>query len=345
MADLVVNLRDDRPIWAFPAWAEVELRAAIPADWEVHVSDAPTVGTGDGASSIPEAVLEALSGAKVYLGYGVPAPVLEAGHPTLEWVHSGAAGVGGSLHEAMLNSPVRFTNSAGIHGPPIAETVLGMLLHFARGFDFAIAAAGRREWDPAAFLAADSPVREIASMTVGILGYGGIGREVARRVRPLGAEVLGLRRGPGPASTDAQGVHLLHGEAGLDRLLRESDALVVAAPDTHVTRGILSAERIRALRPGAVVVNVARGSLVDEEALVAALVDGHLRGAGLDVFSVEPLPSDHPLWTLPNVLLTPHTSAVTRGFWRREMDLILENLRRFREGGPLRNEVDRSRGY
>jgi phosphoglycerate dehydrogenase-like enzyme len=182
-------------------------------------------------------------------------------------------------------------------------------------------------------------------MTVGILGYGGIGREIACRVRALGAHVLGLCRAERGGEVDEIGVELLHGKAGLDRLVAESEALVLAAPLTAETRGILSAERLRAIPKGALLINVSRGALVDEEALVAALRDGHLRGAGLDVFATEPLPGDHPLWNLPNVLLTPHTAAVSRGFWRRETDLILENFRRFLAGESLVNEVDRVRGY
>ena len=345
MNRVVVDLEDLRPIWAMPTWALDELRNALPEGWELRVARSAVDGAGDGASEPSSEVLGAVAGARVYIGFGIPAAILEAGEGTLEWVHSGAAGVRGSLHEAMLSSPVRFTNSAGVHGPPIAETVVGMLLHFARGLDFAVAATHRGEWDDAPFLAADTPVRELAAMTVGILGYGGIGREVARRVVDLGSRTLGLRRSPSHLEIDPLGVEPLHGESGLERILAESDALVIALPETSETRNLLTSERIRALRKGAILVNVARGRIVDEDALVDALRDGHLRGAGLDVFQSEPLPPDHPLWTLRNVLITPHSSAVTRGFWRREMDLILENLRRFLEGVPLSNEVDRARGY
>jgi phosphoglycerate dehydrogenase-like enzyme len=354
---IVVDLRDRRPVWALPEWAVRELEQALPPGWELHAASSFADGAGDGVGGPAPEVLEVLRGARVYMGYGIRPQVLEAGGDSLEWVHTGTAGVGGSLHAAMRESSVRFTNSAGVHGPPIAETVVAMLLHFARGLDFAARAQGEGKWDDAPFLAADTPVREISAMTVGILGYGGIGREVGRRVRALGAKVLGLKRSPpaekagaapqemGDPPRDAHGVELFHGAAGLDRLLAESDALVVSAPSTPATRGIVSRERIRALRKGAVVVNVARGSLVDEDALVEALRDGHLRGAALDVFDQEPLPADHPLWRLPNVLITPHVSGVTRGFWRREMDLIVENLRRFVAGEPLLNEVDRDAGY
>ena len=345
MNRLVLDLEDRRPIWAIPDWAIRELREALPADWDLHVVRGPTDGSGDGVAEPSAEILEAVESARIYVGFGIPAKVIEVGEGALEWVHSGAAGAGGSLHEPMLASRVSFTNSAGIHGPPIAETVIGMLLHFARGLDYAVAAGHRREWDDAPFLSADTPVRELSSMTIGILGYGGIGREVGKRARALGCRVLGLRRSAPDSNPDAHGVNILSGPDGLDELLHQSDALVVAAPDTRETRGLLTSERIRKLPRGAILVNVARGRILHEEALAMALQDGHLRGAGLDVFCTEPLPAEHPFWDLPNVLITPHISAVTRRFWRREMDLILDNLDRFLRGAPLRNEVGKNRGY
>ncbi len=348
MPRMVVDLRDRRPIWAIPDWAVERLRESLPEGWELQVADSFADGSGDGGrgGTAPE-LLEALRGASVYLGYGVPPTVLEAGGETLRWVHTGTAGVGGSLHEAMRRSHVRFTNSAGIHGPPMAETVIGMLLHFFRGFDLAWEGQREGRWHSRPFFQADAPVRELSHATVGILGYGGIGREIALRLQGFGTRILGHRRSPSPESRDELGTELLHGDDGLARLLAESDALVLTAPDTPETRGILNRGRIRALRRGTVLVNVARGSLVDEEALVEALRDGHLRGAGLDVFAREPLPEGHPLRTLSNVLITPHVSAVSHHFWHRQLDLILENFRRFLAdpNGPLLNEVDRERGY
>lgn len=345
MADVVMDLKDRRPVWAIPDWAEQEVRDALPAGWTLHAASTLADGSGDGVGGPSGEVLDALRGARIYMGFGIPPAVLDAGRGTLEWVHTGTAGVGGSLHDAMRASGVRFTNAAGIHGPPMAETVLAGILHFYRGLDFAVRGQARGRWESSPFQAGDTPVRELAGSTVGILGYGGIGREVARRVAPLGARVLGLRRSPPEGPEDEHGAELLHGPRGMERLLAESDALVLAAPETPATRGILSRDRIRALRPGALVVNVSRGGLVDEDALVDALREGHLRGAVLDVFQEEPLPKGHPLWSLPNVLITPHVSAVSRGFWRRHTDLVLDNLRRFLEGRPLRNEVDLDSGY
>ena len=297
-------------------------------------------------------VLEAVRGARAYLAFGIPAEVLTEGRE-LDWVHTGAAGVGKSLTPEMLASSVRFTNSAGIHAIPMAETVLAMILYFARGLDFAVAGMADGRWSTGSYYDATSPIRELSESVVGIIGLGGIGREVALRVMAFEGSVIGLRRRPAqpgerPAWADeiqAGEIRVVSGDAGLGELLAESDYVVLSAPATPETEGIISRSALDAMKKGAVVINVSRGSLVDEEALVEALESGHLRAAGLDVFAREPLAEEHPLWSLPNVLLTPHVSAVTRAFWRREAQLIIENLRRLLDGEPLLNEVDKARGY
>jgi len=358
MRRAVLDMMDRRPIWAMPEWVPGELRDALPSDWELVVIDEETDGSGDGAARVSPAVLGAVSGAEIYFGYGVPPELLEAG-PGLRWVHSGAAGVGGSLSSIMLDSPVVFTNSAGVHAPPMAETVLAMLLFFGRGLDFAVAGQNRGEWSNEPYYGADAPLIELSTATIGIVGFGGIGREVARRVASLGARVIAVKRRParpGEANLEpvagggalGSRIEMVFGESGLDAVLRESDAVVVAAPDTAETRGMIDAEALGRMKRGAALINVARGKLVDEGALIDALSEGRLRGAGLDVFSEEPLPSDHPLWGLDNVVLTPHVSAVTRGFWRRETDLMVRNLDRFMIGASLdewENVVDKQAGY
>lgn len=358
MPRAVLDMADLRPVWAMPDWASERIREALPDDWELYVSSEVRDGSGDGVARAGPEVLEAVQGAHVYLGWGIPEAIVEAGQG-LEWVHSAVAGVGGSLSPAMLASPVVFTNSAGIHAAPIAETVLGMILHFGRGLDFALEGQRRGEWWQEPFYEADAPLFELSDATVGIVGFGGIGREVARRVAALGARVIALKRSePIADDTDLEPVgggaslreriEVLRGASGLERLLSGSDVVVAAAPETDETRGLLGAEELARLRPGALLVNVARGSLVDEEALLDALTHGRLRGAGLDVFREEPLPEGHPLWALPNVLLTPHVSPVTHGFWRRETELILRNLERYLAGmavGEWENVVDKRAGY
>ncbi len=345
MATVVVDLADSRPIWALPARMRSRIRSSVPDSWSVAFMDTPADGSGDGVQRAPAALLEAVADARVYLGYGIPGEVLTAA-PRLEWAHSAAAGVASSLGPEMLASDVLFTNSAGIHAPPMAETVLAMMLHFARGLDLATRAQAREEWAAPCYWAADAPVREVAGATVGVIGYGGIGRAVAAAATCLGCCVRAVRRRPPPApESDCAGVELMFGEEGLDRLVRASDYLVLAVPETRATRGMMDPARIRSMKPGSVLINVARGGLVDEEALLATLDSGRLRGAALDVFSREPLPAGHPFYRHPRILMTPHVSATSRGFWGREGALIMENLTRFAQGRPLRNVVDKAAGY
>jgi phosphoglycerate dehydrogenase-like enzyme len=341
---LIVNMRDPRPVWQIPDWAITEIRAAAADHFEVVVVEAPADGRGDGGAA-PEEALRAVEGAEVHVGFGFPAPLLEAarrGGDRLRWVHSGSAGVGGALHPGMLASSIILTNSAGIHAQPMADTVLAMILHFARGLDLAVQAQAQRRWAKAAFEDTHSPVRELAGSVVGIIGYGGIGRAVGERAAALGMRVVGYRRKMGDG---ADGVEIVAGGDGLRRLLEQSHFVVLAMPRTAETERFLDAEKLAMLRPDAVLINVGRGELVDEEALHAALVEGRIRGAGLDVFQQEPLPPDSPFWDLPNVLITPHVSATTGNFWRRQVDLIVENIRRYLADEPLLNTVDKQAGY
>jgi phosphoglycerate dehydrogenase-like enzyme len=338
---IVVNLRERRPLWDAPPWALEEIRAALPGSWECVCLSAAADGTGDGGGVAGE-VLDAVRGAEVYLGYGIPHELFLAARETLRWAHSAAAGVGGSLYPEMVESAVTLTNSAGVHAEPIADTVLAMMLHFARGLDWAVRAQAERRWGKEPFEAADAPVRELSEGTVGLLGLGGIGAAVARRALALGMRVAALRRSraEGPA-----GVEVLAGEGALDRLLSISDYLVVTVPRTAETEGMVGARELALLPRGAVVVNVSRGGIVDEEALAEALRGGGLRGAALDAFATEPLPASSPLWGLPNALLLPHVSGTSHRFWRRETDLIAANLRRYLSGERLLNTVDKHAGY
>lgn len=358
MPRVVLDMADRRPIWAMPAWVPERIRAALPEGWEVVIPPVESDGSGDGIMRAAPQMLEAVRDAQAYFGWGIGEAILEAGE-ALDWVHSAVAGVGKSLTPRMMESPIVFTNSAGIHAEPVAEAVLGMILFFGRGFDFAVAAQQRREWWKQPYYEADTPLFEMPEITVGIVGYGGIGREVARRVAALGARVVALkRRAPTPddaalqpvggGASLASRIEVVHGADGLGRVLDESDVLVVSAPETAETRGMIDASALARLRRGALLVNVARGNVVDEAALVDALASGRLRGAGLDVFWKEPLPAEHALWSSPNVLVTPHVAPVTHGFWRRESNLILRNLERYLRGAPLDewdNVVDKQQGY
>ncbi|HEX6037246.1 D-2-hydroxyacid dehydrogenase [Longimicrobium sp.] len=345
---LVLHLRDERPLYSIPDWAVAEIRAALPDGWTLTDVQEPADGRGDGGGDSPgaRAARDAVRGAEVYVGFGVPADLFEAAtsgpDARLRWAHTGSAGVGGSLHDAIRASSVVLTNAAGLYAEPMADTVLAMMLHFARGLDFAVRAQAERRWDKAPFDAADTPVRELSESTVGIVGLGGIGRAVARRAVALGMRVVATRRG----GTDGpEGVEVFRGADALHRILPRSDYLVVAVPQTDATTALIGARELAMLPEGAVVVNVARGAVIDEDALTDALRGGRLRGAGLDVFAREPLPEESPLWGLPNVLVLPHVSGASHRFWRRQTDLIIENLRRYAAGKPLLNTVDKQAGY
>ena len=341
MATLVIDLMDRRPIWALPDRSRAAILSAVPASWSVRFMETPADGSGDGVQRAPPELLEAVADARVYMGYGIPPEVLTSA-PGLEWVHSGAAGVGSSLGPEMLARDVLFTNSAGIHAAPISETALAMMLYFARGLDVAVRAQREGRWGAPQYWAADAPVTELGGATVGVVGYGGIGREVAHKAAALGSRVVAVRRGGG---VGGDGGEVVAGTAGLDRVIAQADYLVLAVPETPLTHGMMTRQRLFAMKPGSVLINVARGRLVDEAALLDALDSGPLRGAGLDVFHREPLPPGHPFYAHPKVLMTPHVSATTRRFWERETDLIADNIGRFVRGEPLRNLVDKAAGY
>ncbi len=331
------------PLWSMPEEHVERLRAALPPEWElVRVTDEAD-GSGDGLSRPSPGRAEALRDAEVYCGFGVPREIFSLSD-RLRWVHSGAAGVGSSLYPEMLESDVIFTNSAGVHGVPVAEHAVAMMFYFARAFD-QVAASRRagRLWDRDRIAGTPSPVAELFESVVGIVGYGGIGREVGRQAKGLGARVWAMRRRPSGEPPDY--VDRMFGPDGLHEMLAGSDYVVIAVPHTRETDGLIGAEELAAMKPGAVLINVSRGRVVDEDALIEALRARRIRGAGLDVFRDEPLPATSPLWELDNVCLTPHVAGVSPRFWERETPLILENVRRYLSGEPLLNVVDKRAGY
>jgi phosphoglycerate dehydrogenase-like enzyme len=340
---VVFNMQDERPVWSPPARLADRLRAELPPDFELVDVGAPVSGRGDGGGLSDEA-LTAVRGAEIYLGLGLPQELLRAAlepPSQLRWIHTGAAGVASLLHTELVESAVVLTNSAGVHAEPIAETVLAMMLHFTRGLDLAVRAQRRAEWAAPAFEDLDSGVREIDGAALGIIGYGGIGRAIARRAGSLGMRISAVRRSGRPDDR----ARILTGADAIDRLLADSDVIVLSVPSTPATRGMIGARELTRMRRGAVLINVARGDVIDEAALLDALRSGHLRGAALDVFTTEPLPPDSPLWSLDNILITPHVSATTPRFWEREAELMIGNLRSYLAGEPMRNVVDMAAGY
>jgi len=256
--------------------------------------------------------------------------------PRLRWVHSRSAGVDGVLFPALVESPVPLTNSRGVFSRSLAEFVLASVLYFAKGLRRMVDSQAAGRWDP-------FPPEMVQGRTLGIVGYGDIGRETARAARAVGMRVLALRRQPPAAGDDL--AHEIVGPEGLHGLLGRADYVVLATPLTAETRGLIDARALAAMQRRAVLINVGRGAVVDEPALIEALQEGRIRGAALDVFAQEPLPEGHAFYRLENVLLSPHCADQVEGWLTEATDAFLENLERFRAGQPLQNVVDKTRGY
>src|SRR5689334_392645 len=340
---LVVDLNATAPSWALPAWGEGAIREAAPPNWDVYFVRDLTVSDGDGGASVSAETLNAAAQAEVYFGYGLTQRFFAAA-TQLRWVHTAAAGVASLLFPAMRASEVRLTNSAGVMGDTIAEHVLGGIIYLLRGFDFAVRNQEQRHWDKVGFAAKDTPLRELTECRALIVGTGGIGSSIGWRLSALGVRCVGVRRRPELGAP--RGFDRVVGPDRLDGELPAADIVVLTTPLTASTGTLLTADRLDCLPAGAIVVNVARGALLDESALIDRLQRGTLRGAVLDVFREEPLPPTSPLWALRQVLLTPHVAAISpRRFWERELELFLDNWVRYRRGDPLRNLVDKDAGY
>lgn len=340
---LVLDLAAKSKNWALTPEGEERVLREAPEGWRIHVVRAATSSDGDGPPRPSDEVMQAIRDAEVYYGFGIP-KILLAEATNLKWVHSAAAGVGTALYPEMQASDVLLTNSAGIHAVPIAEYVVAGVLHFLRGLDYAVDQQKRSEWNKQPFVRMDSELREMDSVRALVVGVGGLGGAAGERLAALGARVTGVRRrvdlGPPP------GFERVIALDRIDAELPHHDVVVLAAPLTGETKGLLTAERLDLLPGNAIVVNVARGAMLDEDALAERLQAGRIRGAVLDVFRDEPLAPASPLWQLRQVLLTPHTSPVSPGrFWPRQLDLFMDNWRRYLSGAPLRNVVDKQAGY
>jgi phosphoglycerate dehydrogenase-like enzyme len=257
--------------------------------------------------------------------------------PRLRWVQGTSAGIGGFLERTGLAAtPLVFTTAAGVHAIPLAEFALFGLLYFAKGMPVLARWQREHHWERHAG-------RQIAGSRALLIGLGGVGRGVAALLSAAGVEVIGSGRRAG--GRDVPGVR---GYVPVDRIgevLPEVDALVLACPLTEQTRGLIGERELALMRPGAVLVNVSRGPVVDEAALTGALTRRHLGGACLDVFATEPLPAASPLWDLDNVVVSPHSASTVAAENGLLTDLFTDNLRRWLAGQPLRNVYDRTAGY
>ncbi len=258
--------------------------------------------------------------------------------PNLRWVHSRSVGLERTLFPEIIGSPVPLTNGTGVFSASLGEFALGSILYFAKNFRRMIRNQKAGIWE--AF-----DVMPVSGQTVGIIGYGDIGRAIAARVRPLGMRVLAVKRNTSTLRGADPLVDQLYSPEHRIEMLSRCDYVVVAAPLTSETRGMIGQPEFGAMKPSAVVINVGRGPVIDEKSLIGALSNGQIKGAALDVFDHEPLPDGHPFYKLENVLLSPHCADHTPDWHDQAMQFFIAQFERFQKGERLLNVVDKKLGY
>ncbi len=315
-------------VLANPGAPELALLAALP--------DTTTIAVGNS----PEAFERAAPRADVILNWGAHARAFEQVWrmaPRVRWVHSLSAGLDGTLFPELAESPVPVTNARGVFSEALGEFAIGAVLFFAKDFRRLVRSQMAGVWAPFIVVA-------IRGQSLGIVGYGDVGRAVASRGHALGMKVLAMRRRPELSRQDPYVAQIF----GLDQkyeMLAQSDYLVVTTPLTPESRGMIGEREFAVMKPSAVLINIGRGPVVDEAALIRALEQKRIRGAALDVFDVEPLPPGHLFYRLDNVLLSPHSADNTADSKERSMRVFLENFERFRRSEPLVNVVNKKLGY
>jgi phosphoglycerate dehydrogenase-like enzyme len=321
-------VRDKLAVWNLPAERLADLERGFP---EVEF-----VSPRDQAAADRE-----LAAADVVYGWAVR-PHNFGAAKRLRWIHLSAAGVRPQLFPEMVESDVILTNGRGLHSVSMAEHVIAVLLTLARKLNLARDAQRERRWTQNEMWGGDPPFLELTGGSLGLVGLGAVGGAIAERARALGMTVRAAVRRP---RGDPAPAHETWPVSRLAELAEISDALVLAAPHTRATDGILSRDVIARMRPHAIVVNVGRGALVDEPALIEAVENARIGGVALDVFAEEPLPESSPLWKLPQVIVTPHVSGLGPRYWERAVGMFADNLRAFLDGRPLKNVVDKREGY
>jgi phosphoglycerate dehydrogenase-like enzyme len=270
-------------------------------------------------------------------GGNVPIQTIRDAAPRLKWIQLTSAGADRLLNSGFVEQGITVTTVSGLHATPIGEFIVGAMLQWAKGAPRTMRAQLKHEW------ARFAPT-ELHGKTVGIVGIGHIGAEAARLAKAFGCRVIATKRSATVAETAEYCDEILPAR-DLPRVLAESDYVALCLPLTDETRGLIGEKELRLMKPSAFLVNIARGPVIVEQALIEALRTGVIAGAALDVFEQEPLPADSPLWEMDNVIVTPHISGGTEIYNARATAIFTDNLRRYLSGAPLRNVVDPSRGY
>jgi len=315
-------------LWNAPDWLGPRLQREFPQHTFVQLQNL-------------DQLVDEIAEAEVLVGWQLRPEQFKAARK-LRWVHATTAAVHQLMFPELVASDVRVTNSTAIHGPVVAEHAIAMVLALAKGLHVAVRYQMQCRWGQQELWSSALRPREVAGATLGVIGLGAIGRECIRLAKALGMRVVALREHPQKGS---EGAEQIFGPAQLDQLLAEAEYVLVAAPLTAKTRALFNDEAFSKMRSDACFLNISRGDLVDETALERALRSRTIRAAALDVFQTEPLPSESPLWNLENLLITPHSAALTEKLWERHYVRITENLRRYLAGDLLLGEVDKHKGY
>lgn len=288
-----------------------------------------------------ERLNDEIANADIVIGWSLRGEQISAARK-LKWIHSTATAVHALMSPELRSSDIVVTNARDVHGPVVAEHAMAMIFALAKRLPQAVQYQQQKHWAQQDLWDADVPPRELRGSTLCILGLGGIGRPLANLAKCIGMRVIGVRE---HADKSVDNVDLIYGFHQLDEALRHADFVVLALPVTPKTERLINAERLAQLKRTAYLINVGRGALIDEPALIGALKQRSFAGAALDVTTGEPLPPDSPLWQMDNVLITPHVAGLTNQMWERQYLTFTENLRRFRQNQPMLWVVDKQVGY
>ena len=329
MLKLVIALHHRFDLWVAPPWFAERLRRDFPG---LDVVDLRGY----------EGIEQQIPNADIAIAWSIRPEQFRLARK-LRWIHSTAAAVHQLMFPELIESNVILTNARDVHGPVVAEHVIALIFALAKRIPDAVRLQQKHSWGQREIWESHPRPREIAGATVGLIGLGAIGRAVARSASSLGMKVIAAREHP--EKETPTGVTQVFSSLQIDELLALSDYVVLCAPVTPTTQGLMNADRFTKMKPEACLINISRGPLIDECALVDALREHRIGGAALDVFVKEPLPAVSPLWDLDNLLITPHTAGLTEKIWERQYALYTENLRRFLANQPLLGLVDKRKGY
>jgi len=325
---LLIFVRHPFDQWNVPAWFAQRLQREFQQLDVVNLPDYKRVD-------------EEIVDAEIAIAWSIrPEQIVAA--KKLRWIHSTAAAVHQLIFPEFVTSDIVLTNAREVHGPVVAEHVIALIFALAKKIPGSVRLQQKHVWGQQILWDEQPRVREVAGATVGMVGVGSIGRAVVKSAKALGMRVIAVRE---HSEKGSEGADAVFAPAQIDEIFRQADYIVLAAPVTSSTKAIANAGRLALMKPDACLINVGRGPLVDEPALIHALREKKIGGAALDVFPKEPLAADSPLWDVPNLLITPHTAALTDKLWERHYALFSENLRRYLKGQPLLAVVDKRKGY